>query len=288
MGFQDCLYQLKTPYASDAAVEFADRSMEMISYYAIEASSGLAKERGSYVSYEGSLWSKGILPIDSIELLQKARGSYLEQDRSKVLDWDALRKKVLTDGMRNSNCMAIAPTATISNICGVSQSIEPTYQNLFVKSNMSGEFTVINPYLVTQLKKLGLWDSVMVNDLKYYDGSVQAISRIPHELKQLYATAFEIDPRWLVEAGARRQKWIDQSQSLNLYMPTPSGKKMDELYRLAWLRGLKTTYYFRAMGETHVEKSTVTTGTLNAVQTAAADETPKACAIDDPDCEACQ
>jgi ribonucleoside-diphosphate reductase alpha chain len=288
MGFQDALYQLRIPYTSEAAVEFADHSMEMVSYYAIEASSDLAKERGSYMSYQGSLWSKGILPIDSIELLQKARGQYLEQNRSKTLDWDKLRKKVMKDGIRNSNTLAIAPTATISNICGVSQSIEPTYQNLFVKSNMSGEFTVINPYLVTDLKKLGLWDEVMVNDLKYYDGSVQAINRIPDNIKQLYATAFEIDASWLVEAGSRRQKWIDQSQSLNLYMAAPSGKKLDDLYRLAWLRGLKTTYYLRTLGATHAEKSTVATGKLNAVQATTEAEQPKACSITDPDCEACQ
>lgn len=288
MGFQDALYQLRIPYTSDAAVEFADRSMEMISYFAIEASSDLAKERGSYMSYQGSLWSKGILPIDSIDLLQKARGQYLEQDRNTTLDWNSLRKKVMKDGMRNSNTLAIAPTATISNICGVSQSIEPTYQNLFVKSNMSGEFTVINPYLVADLKRQGLWDEVMVNDLKYYDGSVQAINRIPNDIKQLYATAFEIDARWLVEAGSRRQKWIDQSQSLNLYMAAPSGKKLDELYRLAWLRGLKTTYYLRTLGATHAEKSTVAMGTLNAVQPATTEEAPKACSITDPDCEACQ
>lgn len=288
MGFQDALYKLRIPYSSDAAIDFADRSMEFISYYAIEASSDLAKERGSYASFEGSLWSKGILPIDSIELLQKTRGSYLEQDRSKTLDWDKLRAKIKTDGMRNSNVLAIAPTATISNICGVAQSIEPTYQNLFVKSNLSGEFTVINPYLVSDLKAMGIWDAVMVNDLKYYDGSVQKISRIPEEIKQLYATAFEIDPSWLVEAASRRQKWIDQSQSLNLYMAAPSGKKLDELYRLAWIRGLKTTYYMRAMGATHSEKATITTGTLNAVQAMSTDTEPKACAITDPDCEACQ
>lgn len=288
MGFQDVLYKLRIAYSSEAAVEFADRSMELISYFAIEASSDLAKERGSYESFKGSLWSKGILPIDSVELLQKARDQYLEQDRSKTLDWDSLRRKVMTDGMRNSNCLAIAPTATISNICGVSQSIEPTYQNLFVKSNMSGEFTVINPYLVNDLKRLGLWDSVMVNDLKYYDGSVQAIARVPQEIKAIYATAFEIDPRWLVEAGSRRQKWLDQSQSLNLYMAAPSGKKLDELYKLAWLRGLKTTYYLRTMGATHTEKATITTGTLNAVQPASTDNAPKVCSITDPDCEACQ
>jgi ribonucleoside-diphosphate reductase alpha chain len=287
MGFQDALYQIGIPYASQEAVEFADTSMELVSYFAIEASSDLAKERGSYQNFEGSLWSKGILPIDSIELLQKSRAQYLEQDRSKTLDWDALRTKVMTQGMRNSNTMAIAPTATISNICGVSQSIEPTYQNLFVKSNMSGEFTVINPYLVTELKKLNLWDNVMVNDLKYYDGSVKNIARIPENIKQLYATAFEIDPRWLVEAGSRRQKWIDQSQSLNLYMAQPSGKKLDELYRFAFIKGLKTTYYMRTMGATHTEKSTVETGTLNAVQATSTDIL-KACSIDDPDCESCQ
>lgn len=288
MGFQDALYKLRIPYTSEAAVEFADRSMEFVSYYAIEASSDLAKERGSYQTFADSLWSKGILPIDSIELLQKTRGQYLDQDRSKTLEWDKLRTKVMTDGMRNSNCLAIAPTATISNICGVSQSIEPTYQNLFVKSNMSGEFTVINPYLVTDLKKLGLWDPVMVNDLKYYDGSVQQISRVPEDIKHLYATVFEIDARWLIEAGSRRQKWIDQSQSLNLYMASPSGKKLDELYKHAWLKGLKTTYYLRTMGATHTEKSTTTTGTLNAVQPASTDAAPKVCLITDPDCEACQ
>jgi len=289
MGFQDALYKLRIPYTSEAAIEFADRSMEFVSYYAIEASSDLAKERGSYESFAGSLWSKGILPIDSIELLQKSRGQYLDQDRSQTFDWNKLRDKVMQDGMRNSNCLAIAPTATISNICGVSQSIEPTYQNLFVKSNMSGEFTVINPYLVADLKKLNLWDPVMVNDLKYYDGSVRNIGRVPEDIKQLYATAFEIDARWLVEAGARRQKWIDQSQSLNLYMAAPSGKKLDELYKLAWLKGLKTTYYLRTLGATHTEKSTTITGTLNAVQPASTDAaTPKVCSITDPDCEACQ
>jgi len=288
MGFQDALYQARTPYSSQAAVEFADRSMEAVSYYAIEASSELAKERGHYPSYEGSLWSKGILPIDSIELLQKSRGTYLNQDRSTTLEWDKLRVKVRTDGMRNSNVLAIAPTATISNICGVAQSIEPTYQNLFVKSNMSGEFTVINPYLVNDLKKLGLWDQVMVNDLKYYDGSVQQINRISDDLKQLYATAFEMDARWLVEAGSRRQKWIDQSQSLNLYMAAPSGKKLDELYRLAWTKGLKTTYYLRSMGATSTEKATINTGTLNAVQAVSTDSSVKVCSITDPDCEACQ
>ncbi len=259
MGFQDALYKLRLPYASQAAVQFADQSMEAIAYHAIQASTDLAQERGRYASFEGSLWSQGILPLDSIALLEKGRGGFLQMDQGSTLDWDALRARVQAVGMRNSNCMAIAPTATISNIVGVSQSIEPTYQNLFVKSNLSGEFTVVNPYLVHDLKALGLWDPVMVNDLKYFDGSVQPIERIPQELKDLYATAFEIDPRWLVEAGSRRQKWLDQAQSLNLYMKEPNGKKLDNLYKLAWVRGLKTTYYLRSMGATHVEKSTMAT-----------------------------
>ncbi|KTD65766.1 ribonucleoside-diphosphate reductase subunit alpha [Legionella spiritensis] len=284
MGFQDALYALKMDYASQEAVEFADESMELISYHAIEASCDLAKERGSYSSYEGSLWSKGILPVDSINLLQQNRDQYLEQDRSQRLDWESLRVKVRTQGMRNSNVMAIAPTATISNICGVSQSIEPTYQNLYVKSNLSGEFTVVNPYLVADLKERNLWDEVMVNDLKYFNGSVQPINRIPQELKARYATAFEIDPSWLVESGSRRQKWIDQAQSLNVYMAKPSGKKLDQLYKHAWIRGLKTTYYLRSLGASNAEKSTVTDGALNAVKI----EEPKTCSILDPDCEACQ
>ncbi len=291
MGFQDALYQQHIAYASDDAVAFADRSMEAISYFAIKASTNLAKERGSYETYEGSLWSKGILPIDSIKLLASARGeAYLDQDASQTLDWDALRNRVQTVGMRNSNVLAIAPTATIANICGVTQSIEPTYQNLFVKSNLSGEFTVVNPHLVAELKAHGLWDDVMVNDLKYYNGSVSDIARIPDELKARFATAFEMDPIWLVEAGSRRQKWIDQSQSLNLYMREASGKKMDELYRFAWLKGLKTTYYLRSLGATAAEKSTLNKGVLNAVQptSATAAPVPAACAIDDPECEACQ
>lgn len=287
MGFQDALYKLGIDYTSDAAVEFADRSMEIVSYFAIQASTNLADERGVYATFEGSLWSKGILPIDSIDLLEKARGKqYLDQDRSQTLDWNKLRERVKTVGMRNSNTMAIAPTATISNIVGVSQSIEPTYQNLFVKSNLSGEFTVINPYLVEDLKARGLWDAVMINDLKYYDGSVQPIARVPDDLKRRYATAFEVEPTWLIEAASRRQKWIDQSQSLNLYMAAPSGKKLDSLYRLAWIRGLKTTYYLRSMGATNAEKSTIHDGALNAVKLD--DPAPKACSIDDPDCEACQ
>lgn len=285
MGFQDALYDLKINYCSNEAIEFADQSMELISYYALNASADLAKERGAYETFEGSLWSKGILPIDSINLLQQARGKFLEQDRSQQLDWENLRTKIRTQGVRNSNVMAIAPTATISNICGVSQSIEPTYQNLYVKSNLSGEFTIVNPYLVKELKALKLWDNVMVNDLKYFNGSVQAINRIPEDLKARFATAFEIDPSWLVEAASRRQKWIDQAQSLNIYMAQPSGKKLDTLYRLAWERGLKTTYYLRSLGASNAEKSTITDGALNAVQ---ANPMPKACSIDNPDCEACQ
>ncbi len=285
MGFHDALYHQRIAYASPEAVEFADRSMEAISYYAIQASSRLAEERGCYPTYEGSLWNQGILPIDSIERLHAARGDYLEQDRSQTLDWSSLRQRVATVGMRNSNTMAIAPTATISNICGVSQSIDPTYQNLYVKSNLSGEFTVVNPYLVRDLKAADLWDEVMINDLKYYDGSITQINRIPQALKTIYATAFEIEPKWLIEAGSRRQKWIDQAQSLNLYMAEPSGKKLDTLYRMVWLRGLKTSYYLRTLGATNAEKSTLTTQTLNAVKVST---TVAACAIDNPDCEACQ
>lgn len=284
MGFQDALYQLKIDYASQAAVDFADSSMELISYYAIEASSDLAKERGTYASYKGSLWDRGILPIDSIAILKETRGLYLQQDTSTRLDWETLRAKIRSQGMRNSNTMAIAPTATISNICGISQSIEPTYQNLYVKSNLSGEFTVINPYLVADLRAENLWDEVMINDLKYYNGSVQSITRIPDAIKARYATCFEIDPLWLVEAASRRQKWIDQAQSLNIYMAKPSGKKLDNLYRHAWLCGLKTTYYLRSLGATNTEKSTISDDSLNAVKM----EELKACSITDPDCEACQ
>ncbi|WP_454621358.1 ribonucleoside-diphosphate reductase subunit alpha [Bradyrhizobium cenepequi] len=294
MGFQDALQVLRIPLASDAAVAFADTSMEAIAYHAISASVDLAAERGRYPSFEGSLWSQGILPIDSIELLAEARGE-VGMDRSRTLDWDALRERVKTVGMRNSNVMAIAPTATISNICGVAQSIEPAYQNLYVKSNMSGDFTVVNAFLVRDLKERGLWDEVMVSDLKYFDGSLGAIDRIPDDLKALYATAFEIDSAWLIEAAARRQKWIDQSQSLNLYIANPSGKKLDALYRLAWQRGLKTTYYLRSRSATHVEKSTLkgTDGKLNAVAVAAVNAAPDlsgaiACSIDNPECEACQ
>ncbi|MEV0286014.1 ribonucleoside-diphosphate reductase subunit alpha [Kribbella sp. NPDC050820] len=290
MGFADALFRLRIPYSADAAVTFADTSMEQISYHAIEASSELAAERGRYSTYDGSLWSQGVLPIDSIALLRNARDGDLIVDESKQLNWDALRAKVLRDGMRNSNVMAIAPTATISNICGVSQSIEPAYSNLFVKSNMSGEFTVANPYLVADLKARGLWDQVMVSDLKYHDGILAGIERVPADLRELYATAFEIEPRWLVKAASRRQKWIDQAQSLNLYMAAPSGRALDELYRSAWRHGLKTTYYLRSQSATHVEKSTLqgTDGRLNAVPVNLPAPTGAVCAIDDPECEACQ
>ncbi len=299
MGFQDALYKMNLAYASAEAVEFADKSMEMVSYFAIRASSDLAAERGKYHTYHGSLWSKGILPIDSLELMGEERGEYFIVDHTQHLDWDSLRQVVKKQGMRNSNVMAIAPTATISNICGVSQSIEPTYQNLFVKSNLSGEFTVINPYLVEDLKALDLWDEVMINDLKYFDGSVQPIERVPDHLKAKYATAFEIDARWLVEAASRRQKWIDQGQSLNLYMQEPNGQKLDNLYKLAWVRGLKTTYYLRTLGATGAEKTSTDDGSTGAsnpkpvlkVATnllSVGSEAPKACSLLDPDCEACQ
>ncbi len=292
MGFQDALHKLNISYASQEAVDFADRSMEAISYFAIQGSNNLAKERGTYSSYAGSLWSQGILPIDSLNLMEKERTEYYQVDKSTTLDWDSLRKSIQQYGMRNSNVMAIAPTATISNICGVSQSIEPTYQNLFVKSNLSGEFTVVNPYMVNELKQLGLWDQVMINDMKYFDGSVQPIERIPEALKAKYLTAFEIDPRWLIEAASRRQKWIDQGQSLNLYMSEPSGAKLDNLYKLAWVRGLKTTYYLRSMGATHMEKTSddhITTATSNEENTIASNtKVPSACSILDPECEACQ
>ncbi|MBS1156602.1 MAG: ribonucleotide-diphosphate reductase subunit alpha [Proteobacteria bacterium] len=296
MGFQEALYQLRLPYASEAAVEFADVSMEQVCYYAYWASTELAEERGTYSSFRGSLWDKGILPKDSLKLLADERGGYLEYDDSERLDWAALRARIKQYGMRNSNCVAIAPTATISNIVGVAASIEPTYQNLFVKSNLSGEFTVINDYLVNDLKARGLWDEVMISDLKYFDGSVSKIDRIPQDLRDIYATAFEMDPKWLVEAAARRQKWIDQAQSLNIYMAGASGKKLDELYKHAWIRGLKTTYYLRTLAATAAEKSTGRGGELNAVAVdggaAAAVSEPatdaKFCSIDNPECEACQ
>ena len=302
MGFQDCLYQLRMPYASAEAVEFADRSMEALCYHAYWASSVLAEERGRYSSYRGSLWDRGILPQDSLDLLAEARGGYVDLDRSTSMDWDALRARIREHGMRNSNCVAIAPTATISNIIGVDASIEPSFANLSVKSNLSGEFTVINEFLVRDLKRLGLWDDVMVMDLKHFDGSLRPIDRVPEDLKHIYATAFEVDATWLVEAAARRQKWIDQAQSLNIYMAGASGRKLDETYKLAWTRGLKTTYYLRTTSATYAEKSTVAQGKLNAVpmqgggasaaSADALDATPasdiKFCSIDNPDCEACQ
>jgi ribonucleoside-diphosphate reductase alpha chain len=316
MAFQDSLYELRIPYASKEAVEFADTSMEAICYYAYWASTELANERGQYSSYKGSLWDRGILPLDTLDMLEKERGGYVEVDRSSTLDWDALRQKITRDGMRNSNCVAIAPTATISNIIGVDACIEPCFGNLSVKSNLSGEFTIINGYLVRDLKRLGLWDDVMVVDLKHYDGSLRPIDRVPQEIKALYATAFEVETTWVVEAAARRQKWIDQAQSLNIYMAGASGKKLDDTYKLAWLRGLKTTYYLRTMGATHAEKSTVKAGKLNSVssgdggvsaaapagmsalekaaaaardQMAAVPATDiKFCGVDDPTCESCQ
>ena len=319
MGFQDALYQLRVPYASSDAVEFADRSMESVCYHAYWASTELAAERGRYSSYRGSLWDRGILPLDTLDLLaqQRAGGaegtnSYVEVDRSATMDWTALRTRIAEHGMRNSNCVAIAPTATISNIVGVDASIEPCFGNLSVKSNLSGEFTIINEYLVRDLKRLNLWDDVMVMDLKHFDGSLRRIDRVPEEVKLLYATAFEVEPQWLVEAAARRQKWIDQAQSLNIYMAGASGRKLDEIYKLAWLRGLKTTYYLRTVGATHAEKSTVKSGALNAVSMAGAEGASaldaaalqartqidmtgaepasdvKFCSIDNPDCEACQ
>ena len=308
MGFQDALYEQNIAYCSDEAVNFADKSMELISYCAISASSDLAKERGKYETFDGSLWSKGILPKDSIEILAENRGNeYLNVDRTETLDWETLRKKVISDGMRNSNVMAIAPTATISNITGVTQSIEPTYQNLYVKSNLSGEFTIVNPHLVRKLKGLGLWDEVMINDLKYYEGSLSQISRIPDDVKKLFSTAFEVEPRYIVESASRRQKWIDQGQSLNLYIGNADGKKLDITYRMAWYSGLKTTYYLRSIAATSTEKSTVQQGKLNAVSAGAEQAAqqkigasapqqelgapapvPTACSLDDPECEACQ
>ena len=289
MGFQDALYIKELPYSSEEAISFADESMEMVSYYAIKASSNLAVERESYSTYEGSLWSKGILPLDSIEILKKDRGEeFIEVDTSSRLDWEELRKIVKTQGMRNSNVMAIAPTATIANITGLTQSIEPTYSNLFVKSNLSGEFTIINMHLVDALKKVDMWDEVMVYDLKNLNGSLEEISRVPDQLKKIFATSFEVEPKWLIEAASRRQKWIDQSQSLNLYVSEPNGKKLDVMYKMAWLRGLKTTYYLRSRSATTSEKSTITNLELNAVNANHGSEAPEACSILDPDCEACQ
>jgi ribonucleoside-diphosphate reductase alpha chain len=317
MGFQDCLHLLRVPYASEQAIEFADTSMEAVCYFAYWASTELAEERGRYSSFKGSLWDRGILPQDTIRLLRDERGGHVEVDETEHLDWTSLRARIREHGMRNSNCVAIAPTATISNIIGVSACIEPTFQNLYVKSNLSGEFTVVNDYLVRDLKRLGLWDEVMVADLKFFDGSLARIDRIPAELREVYATAFEVEPSWLVECAARRQKWIDQAQSLNIYMAGASGKRLHDTYTLAWLRGLKTTYYLRTLGATHAEKSTTDKiGQLNSVSADGAGAAgfsyagasgatvaaagaagsaagiepiaPKLCAIDDPECEACQ
>ena len=313
MGFQDCLHLTRTPYASNAAVEFADRSMEAVCYYAYYASTELAEERGRYSSYAGSLWDRGLLPQDTLKLLKDERGGYVEIDESSGMDWTGLRARIKEHGMRNSNCVAIAPTATISNIIGVAASIEPEYQNIYVKSNLSGEFTVVNEQLVRDLKEIGQWDEVMVADLKYFDGSLAKIDRVPAEMRELYATAFEVETKWIVEAGARRQKWIDQAQSLNIYMAGASGKKLDETYKLAWVRGLKTTYYLRTLAATSAEKSTGRGGELNAVNSsggaqvgggmaagksargsapglsaAKLEDEPKLCLINDPTCEACQ
>ena len=288
MGFADCLYTLGVPYASEQAVEFADSTMEQICYAAYWASTELAEERGRYSTFSGSLWDQGILPPDSIALLHQNRGDeLLKLDTGSRLDWQALRERIQRLGMRNSNCVAIAPTATIANIVGITQSIEPTYQNVYVKSNLSGEFTIVNEALVNDLKALNLWDEVMAADLKYFDGSLARIERIPDELKARYATAFEIDPRWLIEAAARRQKWIDQAQSLNIYLAQPSGRKLDEVYKLAWLRGLKTTYYLRSLGASQAEKLSAYS-TEHAMDNKRYEKTPQICAIDNPDCEACQ
>jgi ribonucleoside-diphosphate reductase alpha chain len=309
MGFQDCLHLLGIPYATEDAMIFADRSMEAVCYYAYLASTEMAEERGRYSSYSGSLWDRGIMPQDSLRLLAEERGGYVEIDDSAAMDWSALRARIKKHGMRNSNCIAIAPTATISNIVGVGASIEPEYQNIYVKSNLSGEFTVVNEHLVAELKKLTLWDEVMVSDLKYFDGSLAKIDRVPAKLRELYATAFEVDATWIVEAGARRQKWIDQAQSLNIYMAGASGKKLDETYKLAWVRGLKTTYYLRTLAATSAEKSTGQGGELNAVTSGGVasaaglaasikasaprahgmqEPEPKLCSISDPNCDSCQ
>ena len=297
MGLAHSLYLRGHAFASPEAVEFNDEAMEAIAYYAYEASSDLAAERGSYSTYKGSKWDRGLLPQDTVDLLEQERGLAVEVPRGGRMNWTPVREKIARQGMRNSNVLAIAPTATISNITATSPCIEPTYKNLFVKSNLSGEFIVLNPFLVKDLKARGLWNQEMIDNLKYFDGELKDIDTVPADLKAKYLTAFDIDHRWIIEAAARRQKWIDQSQSLNIYIANVSGKKLDETYKLAWIRGLKTTYYLRSMGATHAEKSTVNTGHLNAVPTegngglranAATAEAPKFCAIDDPECEACQ
>jgi ribonucleoside-diphosphate reductase alpha chain len=306
MGFQDALYIQNISYASHEAVEFADKAMEMISYYAILASSELAKERGTYESYKGSKWDRGLLPIDTLDLLEKERGGFLEVDRTVRMDWTPVRESVKKYGMRNSNTMAIAPTATISNITDVTQSIEPMYKNLFVKSNLSGEFTIPNNYLVEKLRALGLWDKEMLDDLKYFDGSIHEIDRIPDDIKRIFLTAFDIDPEWIIECASRRQKWIDQGQSLNLYISEPSGKKLHQMYMLGWVRGLKTHYYLRATAATQIEKSTTDINKrglqprwmknksassniqVERDETPVPQASPRACKLGDETCESCQ
>ncbi len=300
MGFQDALAACGISYASERAVEFADRSMEAISYFAILASSKLAAQRGVYSSYRGSKWDRGLLPIDTIALLEQERGLHVEMDRSSTMDWQVVRDHVAKYGMRNSNVMAIAPTATISTIVGVTQSIEPTYKHLFVKSNLSGEFVQVNINLVNELKERNLWNKELLEAIKYYDGSLGDIPGLPDDIKQRYATAFEIDPKWIIECASRRQKWIDMGQSLNLYIEQPNGKKLDEMYRMAWTRGMKTTYYLRSMGATQVEKSTVDINKFGMQPRWMKSESDSSkivvdrqpdvqqCSIDNPDCEACQ
>ena len=305
MGFQDCLYEMGAPYNSQEAVDFADRAAECLAYEAYWASTELAEERGAYDSFAGSLWSQGVMPHDSLRMLARERGDaaegsgdlgipaddkldgqYLQIDMTQRRDWNALRERIKKHGMRNSNCVAVAPTATIANIVGVTASIEPTYQNIYVKSNLSGEFTVSNRHLVADLKALNIWDDVMLEDIKFFDGRLDSIDRIPAEVRAKYPTAFEIAPEWLIECAARRQKWIDQAQSLNLYIAEPSGKALDAMYKLAWRRGLKTTYYLRSLGASSTEKYTTRTGAMNAVESSA--PAAAACAVDDPECEACQ
>ena len=294
MGFQDALYKLKVSYASEAAVKFADTSMEAISYFAILASTELAAERGAYESYKGSKWDRGLLPIDTIDLLEQERGMPVTMDRSSSLDWNVVRAAVRKNGMRNSNTMAIAPTATISNITGVSQSIEPTFKNLFAKGNLSGDFTVINSYLVEDLKALGLWDRKMLEELKYKDGSILGIDRIPEDVREIYRTAFEVEPGWYIECASRRQKWIDMGQSLNLYIAAPNGRKLNDMYLHAWETGLKTTYYLRATAASTVEQSTsqARPNWVNQPKKEYTSEQVQACSIEamrnGGECEACQ
>ena len=296
MGFQDALYKMKLSYASEEAVQFADRSMEAISYYAILASSKLAQERGVYATFKGSKWDRGLLPLDTIDLLEQDRGMPVAMDRSSTLDWSVVRQSIANHGIRNSNCMAIAPTATISNITGVAQSIEPTFKNLFAKGNLSGDFTVINSYLVEDLKALELWDDNMIEELKYMDGSIQEIERIPLALREIYRTAFEVEPRWYVECASRRQKWIDMGQSLNLYIAAPSGRKLSEMYMHAWEAGLKTTYYLRSVAANTIEKTTLQSRPRwvagDKSKKVISEEEVQACSLEarmrGEECEACQ